>query len=85
MAEAAPQLPDAVLERIDARVRAQYTAYKETSTEAHKAAAAEALTKYTTDPEFKNTHMAKMTASWTAADADGDGRLNLAEYKVWEA
>ena len=28
--------------------------------------------------------MGIMTAAWTAADANADGKLDLAEYIVWE-
>ena len=29
--------------------------------------------------------MAKMATNWTDADANNDGKLDLAEYRVWDA
>ena len=36
------------------------------------------------DEEFKNQRMQEMANAWSDADADGDGKLNLAEYRVFE-
>ena len=36
------------------------------------------------DEEFKNQRKQDMANAWSEADADGDGKLNLAEYRVFE-
>ena len=41
------------------------------------------MEKWKGDEEFKNQRMAEMSESFVASDADGDGRLNLEEWKVW--
>ena len=33
--------------------------------------------------EFRDAQIAKMTAAWSAADANQDGLLNLDEWRVW--
>jgi len=35
------------------------------------------------DATFREAHMAKLTAAWNAADADQDGLLNPAEWRVY--
>ena len=35
------------------------------------------------DETFRVAHMAKLTAAWSAADADQDGLLNPAEWRVY--
>ena len=35
------------------------------------------------DDTFRNASMAKLAAAWSAADADQDGLLNPAEWRVY--
>ena len=35
------------------------------------------------DDTFRNAQMAKLAAAWSAADADQDGLLNPAEWRVY--
>ena len=35
------------------------------------------------DATYREEHMAKLTAAWNAADADQDGLLNPAEWRVY--
>ena len=45
----------------------------------------EMLEKYRgADEEFKNQRKQEMENAWNEADVDGDGKLNLAEYRVFE-
>ena len=85
MAQAAPALSAEILDKINIRMTEQYAAYKAGATAENKAAAVAQLAQYKSDPEFANSHKAKMAKAYADADADGDGRLNFAEYQVWEA
>ena len=85
MADAAPALPAGLVEQINARATEQYNKWKTSATPEQKAAGIEKLNKFRTDEEFKNGEMAKMTKAWADADANGDGKLNLEEYKAFDA
>ena len=84
MAEAG-QIPAATLEMINVRAAAQYAEWKAGATEAQKASGLEKLQKFKNDEAFRNEHMAKMAKAWSDADANGDGKLDLAEYRNYDA
>ena len=84
MAQAAPALAQNVMDAINTRATAQYNAWKTTATPEQKQGGMERLEKYRNDPAMKAEMHAKMTQMWTDADADQDGKLNLAEYRVWQ-
>ena len=84
MAEAGA-IPQATLDMINTRATDQYNEWKTTATEEQKQSGLEKLQRYKTDEAFKTEHMNKMAQAWTDADADGDGMLNLAEYRVFDA
>ena len=85
MAEPAPALPAELIERINARATEQYNKWKVGATAEQKAAGIEKLNKFRNDEEFKNGEMAKMMKAWADADANGDGKLDLEEYKAFDA
>ena len=82
MAEAIPQ---ATLDMISARATAQYNEWKTTATEEQKQSGLAMMQRYKTDEAFRTEHQNRMAQTWTDADADGDGMLNLAEYRVYDA
>ena len=84
MAEAGA-IPQATLDMINTRATAQYNEWKTTATEEQKQSGLEKLQRYKTDEAFKTEHLNKMAQAFTDADADGDGMLNLAEYRVFDA
>ena len=43
------------------------------------------MLKYTTEPEYAATEYAKCKAAFNAADANGDGFLDAAEYAAFKA
>ena len=84
MAEAGA-IPAATLQLIAPRAAAQYAEWKAGATAEQKAAGLAMLEKYRGgDEAFKAQRTAQMQAAWDGADADGDGKLNLAEYRVFE-
>ena len=84
MADANP-IPAATLELINARATEQYNEWKAGATAEQKAKGMEMKNKYMgADEEFKNQRQQEMQNAWNEADADGDGKLNLAEYRVFE-
>ena len=85
MAQAAPAIPEAVMVKINERATAQYANWKATATEEQKTKGLEEMEKFKTDEEFRNTRMGVMNQNFTDSDVDGDGKLNLAEFRVWEA
>ena len=36
-----------------------------------------------TDPELRDSTMARLATDWNESDADQDGKLNLAEYRTF--
>ena len=82
MAEAIPQ---ATLDMISARATAQYNEWKTTATEEQKQSGLAMMQRYKTDEAFRTEHQNRMAQTWADADADGDGMLNLAEYRVFDA
>ena len=86
MAEAgAIEIPQATLDLIIARATDMYNEWKSTATEEQKASGLAWMNRYKTDEAFRTEHKNKMTVLWNEADADSDGVLNLAEYKVFDA
>ena len=85
MAQAAPDLSAEIMDKINARMTEQYAAYKANATAENKAATIAVLAQSKSDPEFAATHMAKVAKTFADADVNGDGKLNFAEYTVWEA
>lgn len=75
-----PALPASLLEFIDRRATEQFNDWKSSATEEQKAKGLEELRRFQEEPEFQASEMAKMSTLWAAADADGDGKLNLAEW-----
>ena len=41
------------------------------------------LERFRNDEEFKNQRLAKMNEAWSNADANGDGKLDRAEFGAW--
>ena len=85
MAEAAPALSQATLDLINTRVAAQYAEWKQTGTPEQKAAGEEKLRRMREEPEFMAEMMGKFAKMFGDADTNGDGRLNLEEYRVFSA
>ena len=85
MANAAPALSQATIDLINPRVTAQYAEWKQTATAEQKASGAEKLRRMREEPEFMAEQMAKFGKMFSDADTNGDGRLNLEEYKAFQA
>merc|ERR1712110_654655 len=85
MADAAPALSQATIDMINTRVTAQFAEWKQTGTPEQKAAGAEKLRRMREGPEFMAEQMGKFGKMFNDADTNGDGRLNLEEYKVFNA
>ena len=84
MAEAGA-LSQATLDMINARVTGQYAEWKQTGTPEQKAAGEEKLRRMREEPEFMAEMMGKFGKMFSDADTNGDGRLNLEEYKAFSA
>ena len=84
MAQAA-EVPQALVDRIHVAATEALAYTNANETEANKAANAVRMQNYMTDPNYKDKMMARMTAEFTTADANGDGVLNRAEYGAWMA
>ena len=74
----------AVITWLNHAVAGQYSAWKANATPEQKTADAEYSIRMASDPAFAGHYNANIWAMWTAADADNDGRLNLAEFKVYD-
>ena len=70
--------------KIDTLATAQFERWKNSATMEQKQAGIEKLTKFQSDESFKAQEMEKMNKAWTDADGNGDGRLNLQEYKAFD-
>jgi hypothetical protein len=68
---------------MNAAATTHWTDWNENATAEQKAVYRERYTKMSVDVEFRNTRMAEMTADWSESDADGDGKLNVEEFKVY--
>ena len=85
MADAAPALSQATMDLINTRVTGQFAEWKQTGTPEQKAAGAEKLRRMREEPEFMAEQMGKFGKMFNDADTNGDGRLNLVEYKAFNA
>ena len=71
------------MDTINTRAAEQYQSWKETATPEQRAKGLETLNKYKNDPDFRAQTMADLAQIWTESDANQDGKLDLAEYRVW--
>ena len=85
MAEAAAALPEATMTKINELATAQFGRWKATATQEQKDAGLAKMEKFRTDENFKAQEMQKMTTAWSDADVNGDGKLDLQEYKNFDA
>ena len=83
MAEAAPALPAATLELINTRATNNYVEFKQNATPEQKAARNAKYQRYREDPEFMAEKMVQVSKMFSDADVNGDGRLNLEEYRTF--
>ena len=70
---------------INPRATAQYTEWKETATPEQKTAGEAKLKRMREEPEFMAEQMTKFGKMFSDADTNGDGRLNLEEYRAFSA
>ena len=66
---------------ISTRATAQYGEWKQTGTPEQKAAGEAKLKRMREEPEFMAEQMGKFGKMFSEADVNGDGRLNLEEYR----
>ena len=78
-------LPQATIDLINARVATQYQEWKTTATAEQKEAGPAKLARMRAEPEFMAEQMTKFGKMFSDADTNGDGRLNLEEYRVFQA
>ena len=83
MAEAAPALSAAILELINTRATNNYVEFKQNATPEQKAARNAKYQRYREDPEFMAEKMVQVSKMFSDADVNGDGRLNLEEYRTF--
>merc|ERR1712010_4355 len=81
---AAPALPARTLDLITSRATSQFNEWKTSLTDEQKVAEMEKIRNLWNGPNFNAEFMAKQAQLFNEADANQDGKLNLAEYKVWE-
>ena len=84
MAEAGA-LSQATLDMINTRVAGQYAEWKQTGTPEQKAAGEAKLKRMREEPEYMAEMMGKFGKMFSDADTNGDGRLNLEEYRAFSA
>ena len=77
------QLSEELKADIIADTEAAYATWKAGVTEEQKQAAIAMMEQYNNNPEFKTQKLAKMTEDFNASDANGDGRLDAAEWAVF--
>ena len=70
---------------INTRATAQYAEWKETATPEQKTAGEAKLKRMREEPAFMAEQMAKFGKMFADADGNGDGRLNLEEYRAFSA
>ena len=85
MADAGSALSAATMDLINVRATAQYAEWKETGTPEQKAAGEAKLARMRSEPEFMAEQMGKFAKMFSDADTNGDGRLDLEEYRVFSA
>ena len=85
MAEAGSTLPEALIAKINELATNQFNRWKSSATEEQKSAGIAKLDRFRTDESFKTQEMEKMTNAWSQADGNGDGKLDLQEYKNFDA
>ena len=71
--------------RVQAITRSAYAHWAGNCTQEQKDKALADQEKFKTDPEHNAAKMAKFNDTWNSADANQDGLLDLAEFKVYMA
>ena len=83
MTEQMPTLPAELEARLTAQVTENLQYWQVTATEETKQVDREFLASMQESPEAMQKMMAEATSDFSAADANGDGLLDLAEYTVF--
>ena len=81
---ASPAFPARTLDLITARATSQYNEWKAALTDEQKATEMDKLRTLWNGPNFNAEFTAKQAQIFSDSDANQDGKLDLAEYKVWE-
>ena len=83
MADGLPAVSEELAAEINALTEDSWSYYKSKRSAEKQVEDNKMMEKFAADEEFKNQRMAEMVELWNAADADGDGRLNEAEWMNW--
>ena len=78
-----PTLPEAFAAKLDTQVKESIQYWYQTATEAEKKIDQDFMASMQESPEAMNKIMAEASADFNAADANGDGVLDLAEYTTF--
>ena len=83
MAEAQPELPQELIDRIQAKATVHYNDMKASATAEQITAYWAMVERIGSDEEFKATFLATLSSQWSEADANNDGKLNLEEFRTF--
>ena len=79
----ADQIDPAIMADIDIMAKAEFDFWKDNATPEQRAAGVAEMERWTNDPEFAAAEGEKMQKFFTESDVNNDGRLDLAEYRVF--
>ena len=78
-----PELSAELMARFVEMQAANIAFYEANATEAQKALVLAQTEQFKSDPAFAAEHMARMAQHFQESDADGNGRLNQAEFRAF--
>ena len=83
--QAPPEMSAEVIAMIHAKATEHFMDFKANATDEQKATYWNMVASIQADPEHRNRFLGQLMKEWAESDLDGDGKLNIDEFRIFAA